>query len=114
MKTRRRILLIASLPLAIAATLFMLMPGCVVSGSGVTMANFDEIKKGMTAKEVETLLGKQGTLVSPGSNRVPPTWLEHPVNWVYWTNTEGESAYVGFVDGLVTDRFWEEAGRSHY
>ena len=60
--TKKRFLLIASLPLTIAVTLGVL--AILPPSPGVTKANFDRIEKGMTIAEVEQIFGEKGTASS--------------------------------------------------
>jgi hypothetical protein len=53
MTTRKRLLLIAAMPLAIAVTVGVL--AMLPPRPGVTKANFDRIEKGMTRVEVEAI-----------------------------------------------------------
>jgi hypothetical protein len=56
--TKKRLLLIASLPLTIAVILGIL--AMLPPSPGVTKANFDRIEKGMTRAEVEEIFGREG------------------------------------------------------
>ena len=56
--TRKRLLLIAVLPLAFAVTLGVL--AMLSPNPGVTKAKFDRIEKGMTLAEVEAIFGGPG------------------------------------------------------
>ena len=69
--TKKRLILIAALPLVIVAVtlgvLAMLPPG-----PGVTKANFDRIEKGMTLAQVELLLGGTGLPFHGFAHHNPP------------------------------------------
>src|ERR1035438_9324153 len=58
--TKKRLLLIASLPLVIVVTLGVL--AMLPPRPGVTKANFDRIEKGMTRAEVEQIFGGKGEM----------------------------------------------------
>jgi hypothetical protein len=58
--TRRRLFLIASLPLAVCVVTLMLgVLAMLPARKGVTRANFDRIEIGMTLAEVEVVFGKK-------------------------------------------------------
>jgi hypothetical protein len=69
---KKRLLLIASFPFTIALTLGVL--AMLPPSPGVTKANFDRIKEGMTKAEVEEILG------GPAETKTPTT----VGNW--WTS----------------------------
>ena len=92
MTTKKRILLIAALPLAIVVTfgvLAMLPPS-----PGVTKANFDRIQEGMTKAEVEEIFGGKGV----------PLWTSREL---LWASDDGSEVEVDFgVVGCVQTKIW--------
>jgi hypothetical protein len=93
--TRRRLLLIASLPLAIAVIIGVL--AMLPARPGVTKANFDRIEKGMTFAEVEKIFGQ------------PPA-EEQWGNIFIWRIAErkGEAIVIFDNDGMVIEQrgYW--------
>jgi hypothetical protein len=118
--TKKRLLLIAAVPLVIAVILGVL--AMLPPSPGVTKANFDRIEKGMTVAEVEGIFGGEGeegevtrddkALIaeilgqeferdgkSPkvrGDLRVCRTWGAN----------DGSGAQIEFVDDCVVDKHW--------
>jgi hypothetical protein len=95
--TKKRLLLIASVPLAIVAVtlgvLAMLPPR-----PGVTKANFDRIEKGMTKAQVEEILGEKGFLVKVKKGDAP---------CLYWNAGDGAEVWIRFSDDCVNgDMTW--------
>jgi outer membrane protein assembly factor BamE (lipoprotein component of BamABCDE complex) len=68
MAKKKRLLLIASLPLTIALTLGVL--AMLPPPPGVTKANFDRIQEGMTRAEVEEIFGKPPLSDHPFRQRI--------------------------------------------
>ena len=97
MKTNPRLLLIASMSLAIAVIVGVLMT--LSEHPGVTKANFDQIEKGMTLAEVEQIFGKAG--------------LQKPIDEfqeiVWQDNKMGNEAIVTFHDGRAASMFWHSS-----
>jgi hypothetical protein len=96
--TKKRLLLIASLPLTIAVTLCVLaMPP---PRPGVTKANFDRIKKGMTKAEVEAIFGEKGDW---------PDSTAQVGQAMCWRAKDGSGAVVEFVDECVVIKQWADS-----
>ena len=87
--TKKRLLLVAALPLVIAVTLGFL--AMLPPGPGVTKANFDHIEKEMTLAQVEATLGKEG---------IPWDTL------MFWQADDGSCAFSGFTDDGVVQMQW--------
>ena len=96
--TKKRLLLIASLPLAIALTfgIFTILP----PRPSVTKANFDRIENGMTKAEVEEVFGEKGQ-PSYGAPQVGEA--------MFWTARDGSNAIVEFVDECVAIKQWADS-----
>ena len=88
--TRKRIILIAALPLAVIVTLCVL---ATLHRSHVTKANFDRIQEGMTKAEVEQIFGEKGE------------W-DAEIDRLVWQADDGTWASVWFIDGCVTQTNW--------
>jgi hypothetical protein len=97
MTTKRRLFLIASLPLAIAFLFGVL--AMLPEGPGVTKANFDKVEKGMTLAEVEQIFGKAGL----------PKPIDEFLEVVWQDNKKGNEAIVTFEDGRVDSMFWHSS-----
>jgi hypothetical protein len=69
--------------------------------SGVTMANFDRIREGMTEEEVRGILGEKGFEVTRFS--AINGNLKKKIRWLVndWT-----CADIQFADGLVVEKSW--------
>ena len=91
MAPKKRLLLIASLPLTIVVTLCVL--AMLPPSPGVTKANFDRIEKGMTKAEVEQIFGEKGE------------W-DAEIDRLVWQADDGTWACVWFIDGCVTQTNW--------
>jgi hypothetical protein len=89
--TKKRLLLIASVPLTIAVTLGVL--AMLPPSPGVTKANFDRIQDGMTRAEVEQILGGKGKM---GGVKL----------WRFWEGNDGSEAGIAFIDDCVTEKRW--------
>ena len=100
--TRKRLLLIASLPLAIAVTLGVL--ALLPPSPGVNKANFDRIEKGMTRAEVEAIFG------GPSESKTYTTVGEITTITDVWGQIEQGKcvglANVNFQDEMVVDKEW--------
>ena len=90
--TKKRLLLIAFLPLTIAVTLGVL--AMLPPSPGVTKANFDRIQEGMTLGEVEAIFGREGQMTEWGR---------------YWKADDGSGAFFQFRDHCVVYREWYES-----
>jgi hypothetical protein len=93
--TTKRLLLIATLPLAALAltvgVLAMLQPD---DRPGVTKANFDRIEYGMTKEQVEEIFGREGV----------PLWSPREL---LWASDDGSEIEVDFgVVGCVQNKIW--------
>jgi hypothetical protein len=102
MKNRRRLLLIASLPLAAIVALWV--AALLSPRDGVTKANFNRIQKGMTKPEVENIFGQESTMLAPCGRDVANLWRD----------SEGDrNAYVFFdKNERVLSTSWIEASVS--
>jgi hypothetical protein len=99
--TKKRLLLIASLPLVIVVTVGVL--AMMPPRPGVTKANFDRVEKGMTRAEVEEIFGEKGD-VWYGVAQVGQAML--------WTARNGSTAIVEFVDECVAIKQWTDSNET--
>ena len=60
---------------------------------------FDRVEKGMSQEEVEALFGGRSLRQSGYKTMINITW----------TNKNGDSARIGFVDYVVTDKVWSDS-----
>ena len=96
MPTKKRLLLLASLPLTIAVTLGVLV--MLPSSPGVTKAKFDRIEIGMTKIEVEEIFGEKGIIVKVEKGEAP---------CLYWNAGDGAEVWIRFSDDCVNgDMTW--------
>ena len=93
MATKKRLLLIAAIPLVAGAVtlgvLAMLPPS-----PGVTKANYDRIEQGMTKAQVEQIFGREGKRTEWGRS---------------WEADDGSGAFFQFRDHCVVYREWYES-----
>ena len=92
--TKKRLLLIASLPLVTAAMILGVL-AMLPPRPGVTKANFDRIEKGMTKAKVVEVFGRKG-FISPRSG------LDHGI----WRADDGSEALIYFSHDAVTEKRW--------
>jgi hypothetical protein len=100
--TKKRLLLLASLPLTVLVifgVLAMLPPR-----PGVTKANFDRVKEGMTLAEVEEIFGRVRDL--QGASPVEGTVL------MFWQETDGSWARIEFLDDRVSATVWGDSDQT--
>lgn len=90
--TKKRLLLLAALPLVIAMTLGVLV--MLPPRPGVTKANFDRIEKGMTKAQVEEIFGGEGQKTEWGR---------------YWKSDDGSGAFFQFRDHCVVYGEWYDS-----
>jgi hypothetical protein len=98
-KTKKRLLLIASLPLVIVVVLGVL--AMLPPRPGVTKANFDRIQEGMTMMEVEEIFGREGNQASRGRT-------------VFWGADDGSGAAIGFgmSHDCVVGKHWHDSNET--
>jgi hypothetical protein len=94
-----RLLLIASLPLAVAIIVGVL--ALLPPRPGVTTANFDRIRKGMTEDEVRGILGEKGFELRRSSAN-----NENCKKKMRWLVNDWICADIQFVGGLVVEKSW--------
>jgi hypothetical protein len=95
--TKKRLLLLASLPLTIAVTLgvlAMLPP----PRAGFVKANYVRIQEGMTLAEVEEIFGKKAT-----------SWRND--SHALWIDDEGYAGIL-FIDNRVSDHYCQDYGNN--
>jgi hypothetical protein len=113
--TKKRLLLIAAVPLAIVVTLAIgVTLGVLVMlppRPGVTKANFDSIKPGMKKAEVEEIFGREAQRMIPildvGFPK-PPLFVPGAVLAV-WVTDNRSGAYITFRDDCVTHATWHDS-----
>jgi hypothetical protein len=94
--TKKRMALIAVLPLSIAMIIGVLaMP----TGPGVTKANLDRVEEGMTKAEVEQIFGMKG-------EKLPPAY---DGEWMYWRADDGSSAVIRFGEDGLDFKNWHDS-----
>jgi hypothetical protein len=93
---KKRLILIFSLPLAIAVTLGVL--AMLPSRSKVTKANYDRIQEGMTKAEVEEIFGPQGRLIHGRCS--------------YWGAGDGSGMKIWFENDCVIDMQWIDSNET--
>ena len=104
MATKKRLILIAAMLLAVFAvtlSILVLLP----PSPGVTKANFDRIEKGMTVAEVEEIFGR-------GANIVTRDVVEKNDRFRAWSEADGSRADIYFMDSFVTDKHWWESNET--
>jgi hypothetical protein len=94
---KRRLLLIASLPLAVAVIIGVL--AMLPERPGLTKANFDRIEEGMTLQEVEYIFGRPGRY----------TWGGY-----CWQTDDGARTFVvfDFNGDSAGHKIWEDSTES--
>lgn len=107
MATKKRLLLIAAVPLAIVVVLGVL--SILPSRPGVTKANFDRIQVGMTRAQVEEIFGREGK-----RNRVWMRGIENTMFFVIqdeWVAEDSSAALVAFSfpDDYVIETEWHDS-----
>src|SRR5690349_11513683 len=94
MWNRRRLLLFASLPVALVLSLAVTK---LIPYPGVTKANLNRVATGMTKAQVQEIFGREGIawdgLVEKGRAD-------------YWLADETSGALILFVDDRVVDKQW--------
>jgi hypothetical protein len=95
--TKKRLLLLASLPLTIALTVGVL--AMLPPTPGVTKANFDRIEKRMTKAEVEEIFGGKGELGGPKFG-------------MFWQAHNGSGAEIQFWDDCVNEKHWSDSNET--
>jgi hypothetical protein len=107
MTTKKRLLLLAVLPLTIVVMLGIL--AMLPARPGVTKANFDRIQVGMTKAEVEQIFdgeaGKQ--LLTTAVAGLPDMPVEKKAYW--WGDEERSVAVVIFENDVVIRKEWGES-----
>ena len=102
--TRRRLLLIASLPLAIAVVLCIL--AMLPARRDITIAKYQQIKEGMAKSEVEQILGRP-------CDQVVTRELGKYETWSFWDEVQDTDLFfrinVRFVDLRVHHTFLDNS-----
>jgi hypothetical protein len=100
--TKKRLCLIAGslVIFAVAGLTISLM--MTDNGPGVTKANFDRIKQGMTEEDVARILGRPADLSTPVSSRLPQT-----IRRAYWQGDGEKKVSVTFYDEAAMGRTWD-------
>jgi hypothetical protein len=101
--TKKRFLLIVSLPL----TAVVVLVGVVAllppdDRPGVTKANFDRIQEGMTLAEVEEIFGSDRR----GSLEAVSYLIHEEAGWDDWLLDDGSNLSIRFVDNRVAGKRW--------
>ena len=94
MATKRRLLLIAFLPLTVAVTVSVL--AMLPPSAGVTKATFDRLQNGMPRAEVEQILGGRGR-----------PFLGDDEAWMLWEADDGSWVTIVFKDDCIADKHWQ-------
>ena len=100
--TKNRLILLASVPLTFAVTLGVL--AMLPPGPGVTKANFDRIREGMTYDEVEHILGQEGIHRE-----------RREAVLYYWEADNGSQAWIQFQgDFCVVEKRWHDSDETFF
>lgn len=102
--TKRRLLLIATVPLTIALTLGVL--AMLPPRPGVTKANFDRIRIGRTLVEVQEIFGTKGFIFTID---IP---FPEGTTWRVWQADDGSNVQIGFVDDCVVGGEWNDSNET--
>jgi hypothetical protein len=97
--TKRRLVLIASFPLAVVVIVGVL--AVAPARPGVTKANFDRIELGMTLEEVERIFGRPSDILA-GSSKDDPTVFRG------WLVSLDSGAAVDFRAECVYAKQWQD------
>ena len=108
MTTKKRILLIAALPLAIVVTFGVL--ALLPPRPGITKANFDRIQAGMKKTEVEQIFGGKGKS-SPFRALVVRRDFDGGAV-MCWDSDIGSWAGILFVDECVLEKQWHNSNET--
>jgi hypothetical protein len=100
---KKYLLLVAAI--AIIAVSAFVLAVVLATEPGVTKANYDLVKRGMSYAEVVELFGSKPT-VAYLNRRVDATGL------VYWRDADGSIALVTFSDGRVVDFEWADSNET--
>ena len=98
--TKKRLLLIASMPFTVAVTLGVL--AMLPPSPGVTKANFDRIEIGMTRAEVEEIFGRKGV-----DNRERDRAV-----WFSGANDVVTDTVVWFKEDCVVGKVWHDSNET--
>jgi hypothetical protein len=93
--TKKRLLLIAAVPLVVAVTLGVL--AILPPRPDEMKTKFDRIQDGMTMAEVEQIFGEKGVFVGRGRAIV------------FWKADDGSAAFVEFREDCVTGKEWADS-----
>ena len=102
--TKKRLLLIASVPLVIVMMLGVL--ALLLPSPGVSKANFDRIEKGMTSAQVEQILGGEAKTIEPwfGGIRDNPG-----AKVAVWKADDESKAGIVLMNSCVFDKEWRDS-----
>jgi hypothetical protein len=121
---KKRLLLVASLPVTIAVILGVLAMLPPDDRPGVTKANFDRIEEGMTRAEVEEIFGRPSDKIEgltraeieltraeieqmAGGGKAEEFLIRiGPNNSRSWTANDGAEAEIYFKNDCVTGKLW--------
>jgi hypothetical protein len=117
MAMKKRLLMIAAVPLAIVVTVSVL--AMLPPSPGVTKANFDRIQKGMTLAEAEEIFGEKGEVTRDDKALIAEILGQEFARegkslkvrgdlrvCRIWGATNGSGAQIEFVDDCVVDKQW--------
>ena len=98
----RKRLLLSTAALAVLACVVLLVLAMLPPRPGVTKANFDRIKVGMTEDDVARILGRRADLSTPVSSTLPNT-----IRRAHWQGDGETKVSVTFYDEAAMGRTWE-------
>ena len=114
---KKRLLMIAAVPLAIVVTVSVL--AMLPPSPGVTKANFDRIQKGMTLAEAEEIFGEKGEVTRDDKALIAEILGQEFARdgkslkvrgdlkvCRTWGANDGSGAQIEFVDDCVVDKQW--------
>ena len=99
--TKKRVCLIAGLQVIFAVAGLAIVLMMTDNRPGVTKANFDRIKEGMTEEDVTRILGRPAYLSTPVSSPLPQT-----IRRAYWQGDDEKKVSVTFYDEVAMGRSW--------
>jgi hypothetical protein len=102
MTTKKRHLLIASVPLVTIAVILGVL-AMLPPRPGVTTVNYDRIERGMTRAEVEEIFGREGRPFAKDGDTV----------FLDWREDDGSGAVIGFSHDCVVFKRWFDSNESY-
>jgi hypothetical protein len=107
---------IAIVLLAVPLLAFLVAKQHKVPSPGVTLANFNQLHKGMSEKEVEAIMGKPGNSVVHFSPSHMTKWSDSPYSLsIIFNDNNGRAVYGAlYIAGKMEDNLREEPPPSFF